>query len=149
MGLFNSSKKGKPGETRKPRETRKSRYHAQIEKLLAAESLPITYSLRTDKDTYLDMLINEELFDEILTRIEDESLQLLILEPNKLISNSFLLQATRSKKEYLVEICIYDPEVDEPMAYDYFTNDRNELFKFFVDYWKTQQIPDYSDWMLL
>lgn len=108
----------------------------------------LIYTLNTQWATFPNRDIVASLFTDIIGEFSEDSEDFIVLEPSKLIQDSFYLQAIPAKDDkggIVVEIRFKHGE-DGFKHYSYQTLDANEVISMFLDYWRIQKVPDWNNW---
>ncbi|MHA7966949.1 hypothetical protein ACX93W_22810 [Paenibacillus sp. CAU 1782] len=108
----------------------------------------LIYTLNTQWATFPNHDINASLFTDIIGEFSEDSEDFIVLEPSKLIQESYYLQAIPAKDDkggIVVEIRFKHGK-DGFKHYSYQTLDANEVIAMFLDYWRLQKLPDWANW---
>ena len=108
-----------------------------------------TFSLRTNFNEYTNDEISILLFDEIVSSFSPDLWDFLVLAPDSPIQGSTFIQAgspqANTDFKYDLQIGFDNAETGLTM-YCLYTEDKNVVLQYFVDYWQEYMIPDISLW---
>jgi len=109
----------------------------------------LTFSLSTHFKDYKNHELTALLFEELINGLNPDVWDFLVLEPSKAIQDITLIQVgapdEKSNFQYRLNIIIDNDETGQNMYY-FYTEDKNVVLQFFVDYWQDHKIPDISSW---
>ena len=108
-----------------------------------------TYQVETNFNDYTNDELDIDLFKEIINSFSADEWDFMVLSTDKPINDCTFIQAGAPQEivdfQYVVEVGINNKK-SGLRVYRMYTEDKNEVLQYFVDYWKEQKIPDISSW---
>ena len=108
-----------------------------------------TFSLRTNFDEYENSELSVNLFAKIISGFSPDIWDFMVLSANKPINGSVFIQAGAPEEivdfKYTLEIGFENWRSGLKM-YRLYTEDKDIVLQYFIDYWQEQKTPNISLW---